>query len=336
VELTCATTPGVGGRLLWSVVVAGQALVNPRTRYESPSIDGVTVEDPATHVQSADAATLLSLLTSGGQRVIVTGRNLGSGATALPVTLEGVGDYSSLRLIANDCVMEVPHTRLRCITPPGVGRGILWRVRVAGQLSQAADSVTAYVPPTVIDITVDDRHVLPTSGGAVLIVTGANLGVDAAAIAVTWNGVPLSSPFLLQPQRRIGVAALPGEGSVVVISVSVAGQPVDLHPSLASWRFEDPVVLAVDIDVVAMEARPFDCTAVAADGRGTFAGVGDAVAIIIQGRSFGTGSSTSVLVGGVPCVGSQARRSHTYFECETQMCVGKSCLCCCMCRRLRV
>jgi hypothetical protein len=193
---------------------------------------------------------------------------------------------------------------------------------VAGQSSNAAPYTTSYVPPVVLSVAVDGAAALPTQGGAQLVISGRNFGAYTAAYQVTWNGVSLPSLSMIEPQRRIGVRTLPGEGGDVTIGLRIGVRDVAMPAGVGVLSFLPPTVSFVYINVTAMYGRSFDCSVVGANGIGR-GGVGtERVRIVIEGGNFGRGDNTSVHVGSTLCEGPASHRSHSVIECETRQCEG--------------
>ena len=75
------------------------------------------------------------------------------------------------------------HTEVWCIAPPGGGVGYTWSMVVFGQASLSSVQYTSYAPPVVDSIGVDGAGTfadepggVPTSGGAIVTLYGANFG----------------------------------------------------------------------------------------------------------------------------------------------------------------
>ena len=64
VQLTCTMVAGVGSGMTWTVTIAGQSSVNPRTGYRAPFISGVAVVSPL-GVVSNDSSAMSAIDTSG-------------------------------------------------------------------------------------------------------------------------------------------------------------------------------------------------------------------------------------------------------------------------------
>jgi hypothetical protein len=321
VELRCVTGPGVGARLLWWVTVASQVSTNPRTSYARPSITSIAVASAVTGELSSDDSVLQLLRTVGGQLMVIRGDNLATDAFLESVV--GV-DATGRSVPADRCRVAVEGVEVHCDTPPSVGVGFRWIVRVAGQDSAPSTDTTSYEPPQVSVVTVSGGSMLPTAGSGVFIIVGSGFGVDGAAVEVTWNGVPLPSPFMLEPQTSIGVATLPGEGFSVTIGLAVGGQRVNLTRAQSVFEFEAPVVTDVRLNTTAMSGVVFDCSAVGANGIGRGGVSSDRVALIISGRSFGAGPHTVVRIGSTVCDGDRSLWTHTRITCMSPQCVGAS------------
>lgn len=98
------------------------------------------------------------------------------------------GSELGISLRAPNCTVAVPHTRVHCRTPAGVGTGYQWMVSVAGRWSRPSDNRTGYAPP-VVD-SVEPTTVL-TSGRTVTI-RGSGFGsrVRYAASGVGGSRAP--------------------------------------------------------------------------------------------------------------------------------------------------
>ena len=120
--------------------------------------------------------SLDALDTTGGQHVDFVGANLGyeAGSPAVHVSatyspLDATsGDFVAL-YTASSCVVQMPNTRVRCTTSPGVGTGHTWRLRVGEmQVVEAVQTTTtSYAPPTLATVGLAGGARSPTTGGAV-------------------------------------------------------------------------------------------------------------------------------------------------------------------------
>ena len=99
---------------------------------------------------------LSTMSTQGGAQVIISGNFFGPPGLLLPDLATVVsptafyGHPGALNYQATNCAVTVPHTQLTCLSAPGVGAALVWKV-VAGGLSSAVLSAktTSYAPPTI-------------------------------------------------------------------------------------------------------------------------------------------------------------------------------------------
>ena len=64
VEIECRLAAGVGARMAWTVTVAGQSSVNPRTGYRAPFITRIAVMTPSG--TATNDSTVMSTVDSSG------------------------------------------------------------------------------------------------------------------------------------------------------------------------------------------------------------------------------------------------------------------------------
>jgi cysteine-rich repeat protein len=172
--LKCQTVPGAGKILEWMVSVASQPSVDPVTGYGRPVVETVS---------SSGEVNTQALSTDGGQRVELTGANLG------PLNQPGpfldwirYGPTGGEYLAKNCSLLGTGHTKLQCWTVPGVGSGPhYWKVSVAGfvsEISSVGPGTTQFAPPTISMVVPAAGYGSPlaTSGGQLVTVIGTNLG----------------------------------------------------------------------------------------------------------------------------------------------------------------
>jgi hypothetical protein len=123
------------------------------------------------------------LRTSGGETFLINGLNFGP---AFPRTFVNAVKLGS-SLVPN-CTMTIPHKQLRCLSVPGVGTGLRWSVSVLEQTATSVD-VVSYLPPSIVSC---DPPAISTDGGLVSL-RGTNFGAIHTAIALKFNGAPVSS-----------------------------------------------------------------------------------------------------------------------------------------------
>ena len=91
VSMRCVTAPGVGARLLWTIVVAGQSSGNPRTSYRAPIVETIAVlvgdggGAPTTVTADSSPAALARLPTTGGETIVLRGRYFGPADSGVDV-----------------------------------------------------------------------------------------------------------------------------------------------------------------------------------------------------------------------------------------------------------
>jgi len=56
---------------------------------------------------------------------------------------------SRTTLYVPSCTMVIPHTRIHCVVPPGVGVAYQWMIKVGGAWSHLSRNTTSYAPPVV-------------------------------------------------------------------------------------------------------------------------------------------------------------------------------------------
>ena len=194
---------------------------------------------------------------------------------------------------ATNCSVVVGGGQIACLSSPGYGTRLKWRVVIGGVSSNRFQSNVSYGPPTIASVTPD---VVPTSGG-VITVRGAGFacGDDAAATVVHVGGVPAAAAA-----RGGGGAPTPDCGARVVIVAEGVGTGV-------------PVV--VYVAGVASNALSFSYGAPALTGAAPY-GVAGAPRpeVEVFGRNLGAlRGAAAVAVGGVPCVVRAA--NHTWLVC---------------------
>lgn len=215
-QITCLTTSGVGGQLLWIVEVGHQASETPTTSYGKPTI---------THVQGANAAR-----TEGGQVVTINGTNLGS-LEESPGSIDSVtyGRLDMNRLLwykAVDCKVVDAHVAIQCRTAPGVGTEMRWAVTIQGQTSELADDVTEYGAPRIDSVQlVQASSGWPTKGDVRVTVRGANFGGAGDARKVSFGSqFPELGSVVYVGHGELQFTLPAGNGVQKPVSIEVANQ----------------------------------------------------------------------------------------------------------------
>ncbi len=151
--IDCEYQSGVGIDLAWTITVNPNG-ANPqksdlsleRTRYAPPVLDSITGGD--------GGSSPSALSTEGGETITLHGRGFGPAASLSPhgqETLKVSYRFGASGPMFNpsECKIE-SDTRVRCKTAAGYGSNLIWRVTVAGQISNTLNVVDA-------GLTNDDR-----------------------------------------------------------------------------------------------------------------------------------------------------------------------------------
>lgn len=337
-EIECWMGPGVGGRIQWTVAVAGLQSVNPRTAYKMPSISSMSLaEAPGPPGTASDLGDLASMRTTGGQLLLLNGTSFGPRSPSLSIALmgrqTGVGAAQQLPdLYTSNCaVTGEGHVEAVCMTPPGVGRGYVWTLVVAGLASRPSSQVTAYAPPSVTSLTissvtplVEDPGAVPTSGGATVTVSGENFGADPALVQVLWGGVPVGVVLLAVAHTTLTFTSPPGQGASVGVVVVVGGQETGVLAGSGaplSVRYARPRVTRVYLDRSG-GGGTMSCSREGSDGR-PLSGSGGApsAVVVLEGTNFaGNASANAVTIRGATCAVLQSTFTRIY--CVTEVCSG--------------
>ena len=160
----------------------------------------------------ADATNGHSLSTRGGQRVVLSGINVGgsrtnsNGDVVMELEEVRIGPTSTTSrviplvhpvpadwLTSNDvpgCVLNIPHFSILCNTPPGIGRDHYFFLTVAGQQMQldnggndVLQGYTSYNLPNVQTLTAQSGSI-GTEGGDVIVLKGDDFGTRASGVAI--------------------------------------------------------------------------------------------------------------------------------------------------------
>jgi hypothetical protein len=343
VEILCTLGPGVGSGLLWTVVIAGQVSVLPRTGYRPPVIHSLGVapnaawDAPANFTDSVRA----SLSTAGGEALVFVGNYFGPKASHIPVMavgrqLQGRGAVVS----TTACVVSGGgHSEVRCISPQGTGAGFTWSLHVGGQASAPTSELTSYAAPVVVAVatsglgtSLDDPGAVPTAGGATVTLYGLHFGAAPAVISVAWDGVPITDIALRSAHTVVSFISPRGQGHPALLALTVDGQATSVV-TLASGDsvrslpmqvpFRAPLITSVTLDRSDALAITLDCSSVQADGASDVGSALGRAVLVIQGANFGNGSEIAVVVRSSPCVLLPGRASDSLLACETSLCNGR-------------
>ena len=196
-RMVCRTTQGTGFNHAWTIRVGGQwSTVNKAgTSYGQPII--ISYENfPSQIIPDVNDYN-----TTGGEPIVILGKNLGHLLWKIETASYGMLSDGEFNLDTSSCVIQKPHTELRCYMAPGAGLQMTWRVVVDGQSSVYPTS--AYAPPQVHGFSIDTTSVLQSTtselnshGGQSIIIHGQNFGPsDTFITKVTPPSEMSSRPF---------------------------------------------------------------------------------------------------------------------------------------------
>lgn len=175
-QVVCTSVAGVGAGLSWVVQVAGQnSAPQGGSKYANPSISSLS--------------GAMSMQTSGGESVTLTGVNFGSTSSVVTVRYRSA---SSPEYTASGCVVTQAHTVVRCTTVPGYGTDLAWELTVGGQTSTPSWAKTSYLQPVIDSVSGPGSFRANTDGGQVVLIAGSQFGPryssdDYSHISVTYG-----------------------------------------------------------------------------------------------------------------------------------------------------
>ena len=119
VKIKCDFVAGAGKTHEWIVTIASQDSLTPSSSYHAPVITSIT------------GAGATNGKTNGKQEIILNGLNFGPYADGANVSYGVTGEEYT----PTDCVV-VSHEKITCLTVPGIGINLLWKVTVRQQTNQ--------------------------------------------------------------------------------------------------------------------------------------------------------------------------------------------------------
>lgn len=171
-QIVASLSPGCGASLPVVVYIAGQpsgcAGAACNITFPAPTVTSLAAPTGAPY-------NVTALGTLGGQRVILSGTNLGPattgsavGAGQLTLSLSYYDESGQFRYTAS-CTKAAqgdPHSTAECMTAPGVGRQLSFSVNVCGQSSPFVPlSGARYAPPRLLDVSGPGASRANTEGG---------------------------------------------------------------------------------------------------------------------------------------------------------------------------
>ena len=134
-RLLCQTVPGFGSAVQWSIEVNGQRSDDLfAMAYAGPVVEAILCQTTCGS-------------TTGGDRVLLRGRNFALGSQVLATY-----GFSSTEFEAKNCRV-VSSTAIECTTAPGVGQSLQWTVYVGAQRAQLSSTLVYSYNTTAIRTT---------------------------------------------------------------------------------------------------------------------------------------------------------------------------------------
>jgi hypothetical protein len=252
VKVICRMNQGAGRKHGWSLVIGDQLSRSPTSSYGIPEV----------HELSGLGSSLAS--TNGGQAIEIGGLNFGPYPTGALVTYGESGQ----EYVAKDCVVA-SHTKINCLTVPGTGSKLYWRVTVRSQ-SSILGKTTSYASPTIHSISPATSSTLGSelSREKIILNTSDSGLQDSASSREIWFGaitagvpnyyviIPVSDPALTRttnngfdilafdvPELLSGMQATKLEVQVRVTSKSGTIQT----SNIVYWSYDVPVISQITV-----------------------------------------------------------------------------------------
>ena len=116
-------------------------------------------------------------LTTGGETVVITGRNFGPIAvpqkSRIKATYGGKKGETEVRFFASKCNVTVAHTEIRCFSGEGAGAQQPWTIVVDEQ--ESISPSVSYGAPKIFSLSGPGSFQADGNGGEAVIVNGENL-----------------------------------------------------------------------------------------------------------------------------------------------------------------
>ncbi len=259
------------------------------------------------------AAPSSGLPTPGGVVLEVTGDQLGAVGSTVYLLLSSAA-FGTFR--TTDCTVAAPGSRVRCVSPAGVGTGLTVTVSVDGVESRPyANGTLSYSLPAITSLRVlassDGRDVagVPTAGGLRVLVKGVNFGpasLGAASLgAVSYSPVALSVALgstvtfpavdcsITRDHTEVVCGMGPGVGAGLQWSITVAGQTA----STPTTGYRAPVVRGIGVTTAsgAVSSSPGDLATLATEGGQQLVGGGHPLPTPLRVRLLGSGACARTL-----------------------------------------
>lgn len=260
-RVICTTAPGVSANFTWRVVVCGQASApaTQTTSYAPPVLLGVL------------GPGAVNAATDGGQSVTLRGNFFGplfSGAvqgstpTITSIVYGAAGGPRAWLYSPTACaVTSASPALITCLSAPGTGANLSWRLSIGGQESNILLGASSYGAPVVSQFLGAAAVAGPAAGGPVVTLQGFNFGSDPGVLFVSYaaklripratdgflpgvNGTVVFVPPLCSitvPHHTLQCALAPGAGAALSWSLVVDGQ----QSTAPYTSFAPPVIAGV-------------------------------------------------------------------------------------------
>jgi hypothetical protein len=246
-----------------------EATSSVKTSYWPPSVSRLI--GPHGTVSGADSYSNVLLNASGGEKVVIDGRNFGpigyDDALAVGLTNPNIIGFGGTTFLVN-CSVSISYVQMICTTPAGIGFNQTWEIRVGNQshLDSIAPSsnstVTSYRPPEIFSI--DSSSIssgFATDGSEYVFVSGRNFGpsVDANILGANYKSVIYPAAvalsletasyivdcYVVEHDVLIKCKTQPGVGQQHAWTIDAGGQAS--APSEDRTRYASPVVNSVTV-----------------------------------------------------------------------------------------
>lgn len=221
-KLECTSVAGIGKDLNVIVKVADltSAVFPSALHYKPPVLDEVV----------GPGAALAK--THGGDVVYLIGSQFGDisiSGTQIVVTYGKTG----VEYTATNCRVEASHTKVQCLTVPGTGRGLKWRIYIATQPSNLLNANTTYSPPMISYFGGSGSTGADCGGYQLVYIYGTNFGASMATVDAVFYTLSTNTSIKFDvtvnctmhtPHKVLACYTAPGAGKSLIWTVIVDEQ----------------------------------------------------------------------------------------------------------------
>jgi hypothetical protein len=250
-QIRCLTSQGTGKDHYFVVNVEGQTSI--------PVFGNNSYAVPVIETYSGEGVK--NARTSGGQVVILQGREFGSIKRNKVQWVKYGKINSDVQFAAQNCRVLTDHTKILCQTAPGVGKDLQWRVNIDGQ--ESILSTTNYGVPKLFEVlglttmrvqddTYDPSNVYAaTDGGTSVSLKGMNFGppnrADEIFVSVTYG--PTGAEYVCEDSRVVShelveCKMVPGVGQKLHWKVYVHDQNSSVSKFWTAYK--PPIIVRVE------------------------------------------------------------------------------------------